>query len=533
MAVTWKKLAFATDCVTHALATAANDFLVATGSGAYVKKTLAETLTILGKAAASGLASLNASTKVVEQPASITDHLEGTPTEDLATKAPTSEWAYDHVAGADPHTGYRLESANHNHRSAGAQAGKLDHGLALSGLTHDDHTQYIKHSLATAVSDFLAASRAGVYIKKTLAETLTILGKAAASGLASLNASTKVVEQPASITDHLEGTPTEDLATKAPTSEWAFDHGADVDAHHARSHDHSLVADNDLLNPMAIYRVDNGCLRVLNPKGGAYYHSAYMTGLTRIKLPTWHTGNLTLRGTITTLIEDATLTFVLSGRTETSYPAWRFTSARISGTTPRQIKVRFARNAANNKWYILIGETTDYLRYYYIAITSVTVGYGQAIADYKEGWEISIVNNLTGYNIDRTITDAVRIGKSHLEWTAAKLLLGAGDATDPTEIDPVVVSSGSYTGNNTANRTIPHGLGIAPKLVVLVRSAGVFIFNIIQGSAAIYWTDASSPGSGNHAVTAPDATNFHVGNAASYAQSANGNSEVYYWVAIG
>ena len=32
--------------------------------------------------------------------------------------------------------------------------------------------------------------------------------------------------QPTSISDFLEGTPTEDLATKAPTSEWAFDHNA-------------------------------------------------------------------------------------------------------------------------------------------------------------------------------------------------------------------------------------------------------------------------------------------------------------------
>jgi hypothetical protein len=38
---------------THALATAANDFLVASGAGAFVKKTLAETKTILGIDAAS------------------------------------------------------------------------------------------------------------------------------------------------------------------------------------------------------------------------------------------------------------------------------------------------------------------------------------------------------------------------------------------------------------------------------------------------------------------------------------------------
>jgi hypothetical protein len=51
-----------------------------------------------------------------------------------------------HVAAADPHTGYRLESADHTHQSTGAQAGTLDHGLALTGLTDDDHTQYQKES---------------------------------------------------------------------------------------------------------------------------------------------------------------------------------------------------------------------------------------------------------------------------------------------------------------------------------------------------------------------------------------------------
>ena len=70
--------------VAHALATAVNDFLVASGSGAFVKKTLAETLTILGKALASGLASLNASSKVVQDPANAT----ATPT---ASKIPIAD----------------------------------------------------------------------------------------------------------------------------------------------------------------------------------------------------------------------------------------------------------------------------------------------------------------------------------------------------------------------------------------------------------------------------------------------------------
>lgn len=74
---------------------------------------------------------------------------------------------------------YRLATANHSHQSAGAQAGKLDHGLALNGLGHDDHPQYIKHSLATAISDFLVASGAGVFVKQTLAQVKTLLNWAA------------------------------------------------------------------------------------------------------------------------------------------------------------------------------------------------------------------------------------------------------------------------------------------------------------------------------------------------------------------
>ncbi len=41
------------------------------------------------------------------------------------------------------------------------------------------HPQYIKHSLATAISDFLVASGVGVFVKKTLAEVKTLLNWAA------------------------------------------------------------------------------------------------------------------------------------------------------------------------------------------------------------------------------------------------------------------------------------------------------------------------------------------------------------------
>lgn len=62
----------------------------------------------------------------------------------------SSNWAFDHVAAADPHTGYRLESADHNHQSTGAEAGQLDHGLALTGLTDDDHGHYWNYARGAA-----------------------------------------------------------------------------------------------------------------------------------------------------------------------------------------------------------------------------------------------------------------------------------------------------------------------------------------------------------------------------------------------
>jgi hypothetical protein len=69
--------------------------------------------------------------------------------------------------------------------------------LKLEGMFE---RKYVGHSLATAANDFIVASGAGAFVKKTLAETLTILGKAAASGLASLDSSSLVVQNPANAT---------------------------------------------------------------------------------------------------------------------------------------------------------------------------------------------------------------------------------------------------------------------------------------------------------------------------------------------
>lgn len=92
-------------------------------------------------------------------------------------------------------------------------------------------------------------------------------------------------------------------------------------------------------------------------------------------------------------------------------------------------------------------------------------------------------------------------------------------------------SSGTYAGNNAVNRAIPHGLGVTPRFIFIVHSNFGPIFFEMIGRAAIHYENGAA--ANNLAVTAPDATNFYVGNATDTGQSANDSATTYYWVAIG
>lgn len=93
------------------------------------------------------------------------------------------------------------------------------------------------------------------------------------------------------------------------------------------------------------------------------------------------------------------------------------------------------------------------------------------------------------------------------------------------------VASGEYTGNNTVNRFIPHGLTVKPRLVCISKVGGSYWYWIFGDRAAILVSAAGENSS--LPVTIPDKTNFHVGNATNYNFTANANTFVYSWVAIG
>jgi hypothetical protein len=148
-----------TQYVLHSLATAEHDFLLGAASpfGSWVKHTLAEVKTALGL----GTAAYTAATDYVgadgaRMPAPTITAKGGVP---AILETPAAKFLDDQGNWSIP---------------AGAE-GVTDHG-ALTGLTDDDHTQYIKHSLAANANDMLMASGAGTFVKKTIAEVKTALG---------------------------------------------------------------------------------------------------------------------------------------------------------------------------------------------------------------------------------------------------------------------------------------------------------------------------------------------------------------------
>lgn len=92
-------------------------------------------------------------------------------------------------------------------------------------------------------------------------------------------------------------------------------------------------------------------------------------------------------------------------------------------------------------------------------------------------------------------------------------------------------SHGTFTGNDTANRAIPHGLGITPSAVLLYEDGGgSYLGMILADNADVHFADELA--AGKQAVTIVDATNFYVGNAGDYNQSFNANTVPIYWAAL-
>jgi hypothetical protein len=87
-------------------------------------------------------------------------------------------------------------------------------------------------------------------------------------------------------------------------------------------------------------------------------------------------------------------------------------------------------------------------------------------------------------------------------------------------------TTGTFAGNDAANRAIPHGLGRTPSLVVMTNGTQTAAHIICGQSGTILYTSV-----GVKTVTAMDAVNFYVGEASNYTTSGNAAGTTYIWSA--
>ncbi len=152
---------------------------------------------------------------------------------------------------------------------------------------------------------------------------------------------------------------------------------------------------------------------------------------------------------------------------------------------------------------------------------------GQAGADFSMNSK-RITNLLAPNAAGHALRKGTRVTIAELPvLTTGKVWKGAAGV--PAEAS--IFSAGTYSGNDSANRAIPHGLGVTPKLVHITQVGRYEQYWIYDGDAVVKFFNPSTQQ--NLAVTAMNSTNFYVGNATHYAQSANGTGLDFRWLALG
>jgi hypothetical protein len=87
-------------------------------------------------------------------------------------------------------------------------------------------------------------------------------------------------------------------------------------------------------------------------------------------------------------------------------------------------------------------------------------------------------------------------------------------------------AQGSYAGDNTANRAIPHGMGGAPRFIAIQKNAADELWIMVVQSGKMELTSFAN----SYNPTTPTPTNFYVGKAATFEGNVAG--QTYFWYAV-
>lgn len=129
-------------------------------------------------------------------------------------------------------------------------------------------------------------------------------------------------------------------------------------------------------------------------------------------------------------------------------------------------------------------------------------------------------------------TSGVNTGDLGYATDTLMLYRWSGAAWQPITPDPTTMvkgSTGTYTGDDTDNRAIPHGLGQTPKFVgILCGTHNRWFAQIYDG---YLYCMSSTPAIVFTPVNSMTPTNFYLRNGG--ANMANQAGETYRWIALG
>jgi hypothetical protein len=115
---------------------------------------------------------------------------------------------------------------------------------------------------------------------------------------------------------------------------------------------------------------------------------------------------------------------------------------------------------------------------------------------------------------------------------------GGADEISIADLDgqPLRIRSDTYTGDGSANRAIPHGMGVIPRVVFIFFRVDDTEWEMLAPFAVTSTLPYARFDSGNFEaeaiiLTIMDATNFYVGSTVN--KRGNENARVYFWLAIG
>lgn len=106
--------------------------------------------------------------------------------------------------------------------------------------------------------------------------------------------------------------------------------------------------------------------------------------------------------------------------------------------------------------------------------------------------------------------------------------VGHGDGKHDSTV--LHATTGTFTGDGTSNRAIPHTLGVIPKLVIITPDNSTYLGVVLIGASGKVFSIGGSAALLTN--TASDSTNFYAGDSAA-GKRGNENTSPYNWVAIG